>query len=195
MRIPLVNAYLKIIDSVGDISTLSWRKQVCVQYLKWGVYVEDEDKDLFIRMALEWRKREKRNNGGKRTIVEKRMRRLLPKWNKRNALAPSRKALGEFFQKQKKEKTGVFDEEYRKNRQREVNRNNMLRQLERGRPPSAKEWIVTEPDGTEVRIWNLHQYALSKGLDRGNLSKTARMNRAPHKGYRARLVNNEWGED
>ena len=104
MRIPLVNAYCKIIDSVGDISALSWRKQVCIQYLKWGVYVEDEDKDLFIRMALEWRKREKRNNGGKRTIVEKRMRRLLPKWNKRNALAPSRKALGEFFQKQKEEK-------------------------------------------------------------------------------------------
>lgn len=195
MRIPLVNAYCKIIDSVGDISALSWRKQVCIQYLKWGVYVEDEDKDLFIRMALEWRKKEKRNNGGKRTIVEKRMRRLLRKWNKRNALAPSRKALGEFFQKQKEEKTGVFDEEYRKNRQREVNRNNMLRQLERGRPPSAKEWIVTEPDGTEVRIWNLHQYALSKGLDRGNLSKTARKIRGTHKGYRARLVNNEWGED
>lgn len=195
MRIPLVTAYCKIIDSVGDISTLSWRKQVCIQYLKWGVYVKDKDKDLFIRMTLEWRKRENRDNGGKRTIVEKRMRRLLPKWNRRNVRAPARKALSEFFQKQRREKTGVFDEEYRKNRQREVNRNSMLRQLERGRPPSAKEWIVTEPDGTEVRLWNLHQYALSKGLDRGNLSKTSRGIRNTHKGYRARLVNDEWGGD
>lgn len=191
MRVPLVTAYLTLVERLGNPEALSWRKQVCLQYLKWGVYSEEEDKDRFIEMALEWRKIEGRR-GGPRTLVEKRMRKLLKKWRRLKALAPSRKAVGEFFQKQKREKTGVFDPEYRKNRQREVNRANMLRQIERGRHPAAREWIVTEPDGTEVRIWNLQKYATEHGLCRANLSKTARTLRGTHKGYRARLVNNEW---
>ena len=191
MRVPLVTAYLTLVERLGEPTALSWRKQVCLQYLKWGVYAEDEDKERFIEMALEWRKIEGRR-GGTRTLVEKRMRKLLKKWRLRKALAPSRKAVGEHFQKLKREKAGVFDPEYRKNRQREVNRANILRQIEMGRHPAAREWIVTEPDGTEVRIWNLQKYATEHGLCRANLSKTARTLRGTHKGYRARLVNNEW---
>ena len=163
---------------------------VCLQYLKWGVYAEKEDKDKFIEMALEWRKIEKRR-GGVRSLIERRMRKLLRKWRKKKALAPTRAALSEFSKKTMEEGTGVWSEEYKK-RHSEVAREIMRKRLAAGRSPSAKEWIVTEPDGTEVRIWNLHQYALSKGLDRGNLSQTARKNRGPHKGYRARLANNEW---
>ena len=191
MKVPLVTAYLTLVGRLGEPTALSWRKQVCLQFLKWGVYAEDEDRDKFIEMALEWRKIENRR-GGSRTIVEKRMRKLLKKWRKHKALAPSRKAVSENFQKQKREQTGVFDPEYRRERQREVNRANILRQIEMGRHPAAREWIVTEPDGTEVRIWNLQEYATKHGLCRATLSKTSRTSCGNHKGYRARLVNNEW---
>jgi hypothetical protein len=191
MRVPLVTAYLTLVERLGNPEALSYRKQVCLQFLKWGVYAEDEDRDKFIEMALAWRKIENRR-GGKRTIVEKRMRKLLRKWRMRKAMAPAWKAVSNHFQRLRREKRGVFDPEYKKTREREVNRANILRQIERGRHPSAKQWVVTEPDGTEVIIWNLQKYATEHGLCRANLSKTARTLRGTHKGYRARLVNNEW---
>ncbi len=91
MKVPVVDAYWNARGSVEDISTLSYRKQVCLQFLKWGMTATREDKDLFIEMGLEWRKKE-RGYGGKRTLLERKLRKLLRPWRRRKALTNSRKA-------------------------------------------------------------------------------------------------------
>jgi hypothetical protein len=188
MKIPLINAYCRMTEGVGDISALSWRKRVCIQYLKWGIYAEDEDRVRFIELALEWRKVDKRV-GGKRTLLERKMRKLLKQWRLHKAFAGQREAVRKVFQQFRREKRGVFSEEYRKERMWEQNKENMRRQLEAGRHPKSKEWIVYEPDGNVIRVWSLQKYAQERGLSRTALRMTARIPGKMYRGYRCELAN------
>jgi hypothetical protein len=191
MKVPVVDAYWNARGGVGDISTLSLNKQVCIQFMKWGMTATREDKDLFIEMGLEWRKKD-RKYGGKRTLLERKLRKLLRPWRRRKALTNSRKASSLVMKKLQKEKRGVYSPDYRKEKMREQNRANMMKQLAAGRHPSALEWIVTEPDGTVVRIWNLQQYAKERNLSRTCLSLTARMPGRIYKGYKCVRANDAW---
>lgn len=46
----------------------------------------------------------------------------------------------------------------------------------------SKDWEIISPDGTITIVNNLRQFAISKGLDQGNLS------RGSHKGWKAKKV-------
>jgi hypothetical protein len=191
MKVPVVDAYWNARRGVEDTTTLPYHKQVCIQFLRWGMTAEEKDKEEFITLGLAWRK-EDRRVGGKRTLLERKLRKLLRTWRRRRAFAPSRKASSENMKKFQREKRGVYSPEYRKERMREQNRANMMKQLAAGRHPSALEWIVTEPDGTVVRIWNLQKYAIERNLIRKSLSMTSRYPGRKHRGYSCVRANDAW---
>lgn len=188
MKVPLIEPYCKMIEGVEDISALSLNKQVCVIFLRWGIFANDEDRVLFIETALRWRK-ERNRIGGKRTLLERKMRKLLKAWRRHKAFAGQREAVRKVFQQFRKEKRGVFSEEYRKERMWQQNKENMRRQLEAGRHPGAKEWIVYEPDGNVVRVWSLQKYCEERGLSRTALRSTAKIPGKIYKGYRCEYAN------
>ena len=188
MRIPPIDAYSRMVQDVEDVSALSLNKQVCIQFMKWGVYAEDEDRVALIELAIRWRKEDKRV-GGKRTLLEAKIRKLFKQWRLHKAFAGQRQAVSKVFQQFRREKRGVFSEEYRKERMHEQNKENMRRQLEMGRHPKSKEWIVYEPDGNVVRVWSLQKYAQERGLSRHCLMLTARTPGRLYKGYRVEYAN------
>lgn len=187
MKIPLIDAYFKITKGVEDISTLSLNKQVCIIFLRWGVFAKDKDRVLFIETALRWRK-EKNKIGGNRTLLERKMRKLLKAWRRHKAFAGQRKAVGKVFQQFRREKRGVFSEEYRRERMREQNKENMRRQLEAGMHPGAKLWDVYEPDGNVVRVRSLRKYCIENGLQMNSIYATAFFPGKSYKGYRCERV-------
>jgi hypothetical protein len=52
MRITPIDAYSRMIQGVEDVSALSLNKQVCIQFMKWVVYAEDEDRVTLIELAI-----------------------------------------------------------------------------------------------------------------------------------------------
>ena len=48
----------------------------------------------------------------------------------------------------------------------------------------SREWMVTTPQGIQIRIKNLFQFCKDEGLSAGNLSQVAKGIRKHHRGYR-----------
>jgi group I intron endonuclease len=67
-----------------------------------------------------------------------------------------------------------------------------ISQSKKGKPNASaktaaiKEWIVTDPNGTELCISNLNQFCKDNGLNTGAMSQVALGHREHHKGYRCR---------
>lgn len=64
-------------------------------------------------------------------------------------------------------------------------------QKTRAREANQKTWLVTFPDGHQEVITNLRQFALSNGLDQGNLMHVVSGRQKQSKGYKVKPYNGE----
>ena len=47
----------------------------------------------------------------------------------------------------------------------------------------SKEYIITDPDGNDIRIVNLSEWCRNNDLDQGNMVRVANGKAKQHKGY------------
>jgi len=194
MRRPVHETYRKLSESLGEPSELSLRKQLCLQFLKWGVTLRKEDKSLFVELAKLWRKEEGKV-GSHRTLLERKARKLFPKENKRKKLAPCREGARKHGLMQKEEGIGIHspgmtEEERKASRQKayeaKAEKDNFTRTL---------DWIVHEiATGRSFKVRNLTRFCRENGLDGAHMRNTAYGVRKQHKGWRAERYSPEWGE-
>ena len=53
---------------------------------------------------------------------------------------------------------------------------------------NAKEYLITHPDGTKEKIFNMAEFCRKYGLDKANLQRTTNFKTRSHKGYRAEVI-------
>jgi len=162
MRRHLKATYRILLERLGgevNIPNLSHRKQLCLSYLLWGTTGKKAHKETTLELLLEWRKVDDRV-GGPRSLVERRLRRLIQTRRKRKNLAPSREALSEFTKKQMEEKKGIHDPELRKaQRKSDYHRETALKR------DYGIDWVLTNPQGEEIRVKNLREYCREHNLN------------------------------
>ena len=190
MKRPVTDTYWILLRQLNPLEKVAFRKRVCLQYLRWGVTGERDDMDEFIRLIKQWRKEDEKI-GSKRTLLERKARKLFQKVRRRNALAPARKALTEWSKESRRKQIGVHSPEYRATisaRMKEQRR----KELERGFYNKAKHWIVTTPEGEEIEVYDLAAFCREHGLNDSHMCKTAKIPGRTHKGWRARKYCPEW---
>ena len=162
MRRHLKATHRILLERLGgeeNIPNLSHRKQLCLSYLLWGVTGKKAHKEIALELLLEWRKVDDRV-GGPRSLVERRLRRLIQARRKRKKLAPSREGLSEFTKKQMEEKKGIHDPKLR-----EAQRNSDYHRETVSKRDFGLEWVLTDPYGDEIRVKNLRKYCREHNLN------------------------------
>ena len=167
---------------------LSHRKQVCLLYLKWSIRPMDAElRQLLVDKVKEWRVKEPDRIGGKRSLLERMVRKRLFKLQRREkTVAKNQEGYRKSVDIQKKNKTGQFTEEMQNFRKSSANG-------ERGaaagrRNPRGLDWVVYAPDGTIYEINSLRAFCRERGLDWSHLSRTS-LYPCTYKGWRARKKN------
>jgi len=192
MKRRLVITYCRLRDCLGDPEQLSLRKQVCLQYLKWGYTSLKEDRDSFVELIKRWRKEDEKI-GKHRTLLERKARKLFRKIAKHKKLAPSREGARKWCIESQKRKIGVFHPDYQKNL-KEFNKKIRHIQMEKNLGPGTLDWIVTSPEGERFKIRNLAQFCREHNLDRGHMCKVANHPEYKHhKGWKCEKYSDEWG--
>jgi hypothetical protein len=166
---------------------LSLRKQMCVQYLKWRLRKEDKDAVKFARLAIQWRK-EEREIGGARTLLEKRARKLISKVRADNLKQHNIEKGKKIGARLREEGRGVCDPAWLENR-REA-----MKHIQPATPPHVKDWIIYPPDSEPFVIHNLVKFCRENGLCRKAMGHTANTPhyKKTHKGWRAAKYRPDW---
>lgn len=189
MKRPIVDTFYFVKERLESLDSVSLRKQFCLQYLKCLVDVKKENKEELVELAKRWRKEDKKL-GKHRSLLERKVRKLFPKFNKRKKLAPSRKGASEWCKDAMKNKVGVHSPEY-KERMREVNRRLRQEQVERGFHPQALHWIVESPEGEIFKVYALRRFCEEHNLNHSHLSRSARVPGVHYKRWKARKYDPE----
>jgi hypothetical protein len=170
---------------------ISLRKQVCLQYLKWGTTKYREDRDKFVELAKKWRKEDKKI-GAHRTLLEKRARKLFQMVRKDKADDKRSEATTKYAKRSVKEGTGLHSLEQQALRA-ERNRKNARKRKEAGEV-WAHYWIVHPPEGEPIKIYNLSAFCREHGLNPSHMCRTAinPKRRKHHKGWRAEKYDPTW---
>jgi hypothetical protein len=170
---------------------ISLRKQVCLQYLKWGTTKYREDRDKFVELAKKWRKEDKKI-GAHRTLLEKRARKLFQMVRKDKADDKRSEATTKYAKRSVKEGTGLHSPEQQALRA-ERNRENARKRKESGEV-WAHYWIVYPPEGEPFKIYNLTAFCREHGLNQSHMCRTAinPKRRKHHKGWRAEKYDPTW---
>ena len=191
MKRPMGYTYRFLKEKLGDPEQLTLRKQMCLQYFRWGFTGNRDERDKFVELAKRWRKEEARVGLG-RTLLEKKAREFFQDTSKRKRLAPSREGAKEWGYKTKEEGIGVHSPEY-KAKLREHNIRIRKIQTEKNLEPSSKHWIVYDPDGEVYHIYNLARFCRENGLDENCMLNTNLNPNRTHKGgWRAECVDPDW---
>jgi hypothetical protein len=186
---PISRPYVKLEKLRQAGTELSLRKQFCLQYLKWGVTLLDEDRDAFVDMAKRWRKEDKRA-GKHRTLLERKARKLFRKVAKLRKLAPSREGAVRWGNYSKEEGIGFHSPE---NWAKMAERNRKIAQLRKeNNTHFACNWIVYSPTGEVYRVRGLPELCKKYGLDNHHLGATHRIPGKKHKGWRAEKLSDDW---
>ena len=190
MRRSIVTTYCILSERLGEVTQLSLRKQFCLQYLRWGYTAKEEDRDLFVELAKQWRKQEKRT-GIHRTLLERKARKLFKKVKRKKSYQPVKEGARKWGFLSKEKGIGVHSPEY-KQQLTEFNRKLRKLQIERGQNPTTKMWIVTSPEGETFKVFGLSQFCREHGLDQANLRKTAIFPNKTHKGWSCQFYSEDW---
>jgi hypothetical protein len=194
MKRSVRETYKKLSEALGEPSQLSLRKQLCLQFLKWGVTLRKEDKSEFVELAKLWRKEENRI-GSPRTLLERKARKLFPKENKRKKLAPCREGAREHGLKQKEEGIGIHNPKMTAEERKASSLNAYRARVEQDNLTRTLEWIVYEiATGRSFKVRNLTRFCRENGLDGADMRNTAYGKLKQHKGWRAERYSPEWGE-
>lgn len=159
---------------------LSYRKQVCLFYLEWCLHPQDKEmRQQFVELVKEWRKKEPNRLGGKRSLLERMVRKRLFKLAKREKLNKKNyEALCSSVNRQKKNKTGQFTDEMVAFRKSSENG-------KRAKRTNGCHWYVYAPDGTMYEIFSLRAFCREHGLDQSHMTQTNLQPNKTHKGWRA----------
>ena len=167
---------------------LSHRKQVCLIYLKWSLRPQNAElRQLLVDKVKEWRVKEPNRIGGKRSLLERMVRKKLFKLQRKEKnISKNHEAFCKSVELQKQNKTGQFTEEMQAFRKSSANgeRGAAARRNARG-----LDWFVYAPGGTVYEINNLRAFCREQGLDWSHLSKTSLYPNYIYKGWRARKKN------
>ena len=133
---------------------LSYRKQVCLLYLEWSLQPLDKTlRQQFVDLVKEWRLKEPNRLGGKRSLLERVIRkRLFKERKKEKQRERNYKPRCRSVELQKKNKTGQFTDEMVAFRKSPEN-------VKRINATAAHHWYVFAPDGTVYDIFNLSAFA------------------------------------
>ena len=192
MRRPLINTYCFVNEKLNKGGEISLRKQFCLQYLKWGSTVDQADRDKFVELAKEWRKQEDRV-GAKRSLLERKARKLFQKIAKRKKLTPSREGAKKWAEESLEKGIGVHSPES-KAELVERNRRQLERMKELDRFGFTSDWIVTSPTGEVFRIRNLARFCRESphNLHRAHVGRTLKYPKNHHRGWWARKIDPEF---
>jgi len=192
MKVPPFQVYNKLCERFEG-REISLRKQMCMAYLKWKYYRTQDLKVAMCELAKEFRKG---RQGGKRTIIERRIRRHFKGARVHQNTESRRDAARAFNEKLREEKRGVFSEESLSKRS-QVWKDIHKRFKAENDSPRMKTYVVTKPDGTKVAVHGLLRFTEEHGLSRGRLHVSARSpwKRKGDKGYSARYWDPETDQD
>lgn len=186
---PLVDTYYHLLRHFPEEqwSELSHRKQVCLIYMKWLIFPRDKKlRARLVDKVQEWRLKEPNRLGGKRSLLERAVRKKLFKIRKKEKLVEKNyDNICKSVRLQKENKTGSFTEEARAFRKSPANGHKA--NATRNGKTHAADWIVFAPDGTRYEVHNLRAFCRDTdfGLDQSHLSKTSLHPGGTHKGWRA----------
>jgi hypothetical protein len=185
MRRTIPHTYEIISRKLRKTGELSIRKQVCLQYLKWGTTKKRDDRIKFVDLTLHWRKKEKKVGSMHRTILEKKARRLIPQ---------VRKDKGKIKQAENGRKTGNLTKKLQIGVHSPEQVKSKLQYLNSRKDGGAHYWIVYPPDGEPMKIYNLRAFCREHGLRQNHMVATAvnPYRRKHHKGWRAEKWDPTW---
>lgn len=190
MRRPINQTYFYILDRIGDVEALSIKKRFCLAFLRWGTKMQKADMVEFVELAMEWRRQE-RNYGKHRTILERRARRLYPQIAKLKRKLKAQKGAGKAGRRTVAEGTGVHSPE-QKAKRLEANREMVKKRVASGIRP-AHWWIVYPPDNAPpIKVYNLKSFSREHGLNPNAMGETATRRREHIKGWRAEKWDPLW---
>jgi len=190
MKQPIGIPYLKLKAHCEKQETVSLRKQMCLQFLKWGYTADKKDKMAFIGLIKLWRTEDNRV-GSTRTLLERKARKFFKEHSIRKKLAPSRAGAKKWCEESRVKKIGVHTPEYQANL-KEHNKKIRQIQTEKGLGWSTKTWIVYSPTGEVYRVRGLLQFCKEHGLYNRNLGDTHNHPGKLYKGWRAEKVSEDW---
>lgn len=175
-----------IVDKLKEKPELSFRKQLCLQYLRWGVTKKEKDLRQFVEMTKQWRK-EERGLGTTRTLLERRARKLYP-LERRLKIRDKNREIGSLGgSKVRDSNIGGMRQEVRER---------ALETLRTKRPPrnQGQWWRLFPPDGEPFVIRNLRAFCRENGLLQNMMVATALHpeQRRHHKGWRAEKYDPTW---
>ena len=189
MKKPIGVPYLKLKAYCEAQGEVSLRKQVCLQFLKWGYTVLKKDKTAFIELIKRWRSEENRV-GLPRTLLERKARKFFREHANHKKRAPSREGAKEWCKKSREKKIGVHTDEYQANL-REHNKRIRQIQIEKGLTPNTLDWIVYSPTGEVFRVRGLVRFCEERGFSDSHLGNTHRNPGSLYKGWRAEKVSED----
>ena len=169
--------------------TLSHRKQVCFIYLKWSIRPMDAElRNILVDKVKEWRVKEPNRIGGKRSLLERMVRKRLFKLQRREkTVAKNHEGYCKSVELQKENKTGQFTEEMQAFRKSSANGERGA--AARRRNAKGLDWVVYAPDGSVFEINNLRAFCREWGLDWSHLSRTSLYPNYTYRGWSARKKN------
>jgi hypothetical protein len=169
---------------------LSYRKQVCLSYLRWLVHPENKEyKDTLIKKVKEWRKKEPNRFGSKRSRLETICRKLFRKHAKDKTQEKCKEAKSTGPRKQIESGTGGHSPELVKKRSTSEWGKHMRSLVKHH--SSTCHWVVYSPTEEVFEVFGLSEFCKERGLNLAHLSQTAKVPGKLHKGWRARKRNIE----
>jgi hypothetical protein len=185
MRRTISHTYDYIRRKLKNSGELSMRKQVCLQYLKWGTAKRRDDRMKFVELAIRWRKEERKVGSMHRTVLEKKARRLIPQFKKDKLSIRRAEDARKLGNKTKELQIGVHSPKQVKSK---------LKNLKSGRGGIPHYWIVYPPNGEPIKIYNLRAFCREHGLRQNHMVATATKpsERKYHQGWRAEKCDPTW---
>jgi hypothetical protein len=185
MKRPISHTYLFLTKKFKKCEKISLRKQVCLQYLRWGMTKYRDDRIKFVDLAILWRKEERKLGSIHRTLIEKKARLLIPQVRKDKNSIRQVKVARKVGLLTHKLKIGVHSPEQVESK---------IKYLLQNRKVTAHWWIVYPPEGEPMKIYNLKAFCREHGLRQNHMVATAvnPSGRKYHKGWRAEKWDPSW---
>jgi len=78
----------------------------------------------------------------------------------------------------------LTEEHREKIRQKAIGRKQPQSQKDKVAAALSKEYIITDPDGNDIRIVNLREWCSKNGIDQGNMARVVKGKAKQHKGFK-----------
>jgi len=192
MRRSVTLTYEYVQEKLGDPSGISLRKQFCLQYLKWGVTCNVDDRDEFVELAKRWRKEEARV-GSKRTILEVKARKFFKKAKQRKIETKRREGNRAFAKEQMSRNEGIHtEEEKQKRRERAMLSVESRRKSGKWSAVGKFVWRLTNIEtGEVVETLNLQAWTRENGYAQPSFWQAEKKGK-PIKGWMVEKYNPAW---